>query len=151
MEKVGSPSGAREVLGKQRELYAKLLGMSRRQVELVNRTKTDELLSLLAEKQLVLSELSELQERLSPVHPDWEKVVSALSEQERRELRKIAGEIAGLLEDILKLDDEGRQALENLRDQALSQLKHIGSGKRVLDAYREKESDEGVRFVDETS
>ncbi len=151
MDRVASSSGAREVLGKQRELYAKLLGMSRRQVDLVNRTRTDELLSLLAEKQLVLAELGELQEKLSPVHPDWEKVVSALSEQERGELRKIAGEIAALLEDILRLDEEGRQALGNLRDQALSQLKHIGSGKKVLDAYKQKDGDEGVRFVDETS
>ncbi len=140
-----------EIFGRQRAIYAKLLGMSERQVELVKQTKTDELLSLLAEKRTVLGELAELQERLSPVHPQWEEVMSALSEEERMELRRIAEEIARLLETILRLDEQGRDELRHLRDATLSQLKRIGDGKRVVETYRRKEPDPGVKFFDKTS
>ena len=125
--------------------------MSQRQVELVKQTRTVELLSLLAEKRTVLSELAKLQEKLSPVHPQWEEVISALSEQERSELRRMTDEIASLLETILELDEQGRDALRQLRDSTLSQLKHIGDGKRLVQTYKRKDPDPGVKFFDRTS
>jgi len=141
----------REILGSQRDIYAKLLGMSQRQVELVRQTKTDELLSLLAEKRTVLEQLAKLQERLSPAHPEWDDVISALSEQERKELRRIAEEIARLLETILKLDEQGRDELKQLRDVTLTHLKRIGNGKKLVETYKRKKPDPGVKFFDRTS
>lgn len=127
---------ALELLDRQLVAYQELEALARRQPDLIAADDGDGLLALLAERQVVIERLTELNHQLGPVRAVWHELTPALSEAQRTRCRQTLDEIAALAEAIADRDSADRSALERRRAEVASELSSLSAGRGAVAAYR---------------
>lgn len=145
-----SPTEALEALQAERDLYARVLDLSRRQCALAESGPAEELLPILAEKQKLAEQAAETAERTRSLKASWKTATEAWPADQRERGRGLVGEIRKLLEQVLAEDEASQKALSGRRGGALEALLKMQQGRRAHQAYGRRPEQPPPRFKDET-
>lgn len=123
------------LLTQQRELYQKLRELSDRQRALIAGDRPERLLSILRERQDLVTALAALNNELAPYRRNWDEMYAALPAPHRVQASALLQEINGLLRVILRTDQEDG-ALLSARTQAVAgELRAVSGGQAANTAY----------------
>jgi hypothetical protein len=138
------------LLTEQRDLYRRLQELSERQRGLISGDRPELLLNILRDRQTLVTALAKVNEQLSPYRHDWERVYAGLPEETRQAAAGLLEEINGMLQVILKADQED-QALLSARKQAVARsLSTVSGGRAANAAYAPPGSGHGGGSADVT-
>ncbi|MCG3126149.1 MAG: hypothetical protein CHACPFDD_00979 [Phycisphaerae bacterium] len=121
------------LLSEQRDRYLTLRELSRRQRTLITDDRPDLLLTILTERQGLVSALARLNDELAPFRRDWNQTYGTLSEVARQAVSKLVTEINELLSEIMKTDREDGKLL-SIRKQMIEDETSGLSGGRLANA-----------------
>jgi hypothetical protein len=137
MNQVARPDSTKlvELLTRQRDLYRNLRELSEKQRALIAGDRPEMLLSILRERQDLVTALARLNEELGPYRQNWDTVHAALPEAQRNAASALVHEINALLRVILRTDQEDG-ALLSARKQAVGeQIADVTGGRTANAAY----------------
>ena len=130
---------AREVeilLQRQHELFSQLDTMSERQSSMVEAQDTDQLLTLLAERQGLIDRIAETSAHLEPYRASWDTLLARVDELGRVRIRKRLDALSEIAERIARRDEADRQLLEERRDAVAGEMMQINRGRGAMAAYQ---------------
>lgn len=138
-----APEGLMTLLRQQRGLYERLQALSERQRTLISGDRPELLLNILHDRQALVTALAKINEQLSPYRRDWESIYQTLPEETRRAASSLLEEINGMLQLILRADQED-QALLSARKQAVTRsLTGVSGGQAANAAYAPRTGSSG--------
>lgn len=139
-----------ELLSRQRDLYRQLKSLSDQQAGLIERGETEQLLSVLGQRQQIVDELSRLTGELGPYRENWRQLSERLATPDREQVHELIDEVETTLNAIVSQDDRDRQQLAGSREavgQQVQKVQHAGS---AVNAYRAGPQGSGPsRFADQ--
>lgn len=124
-----------DLLGRQRDLYIQLDGLSAQQASLVAAEDADGLLGLLGERERVMERVLEVNARLEPYRRRWGDVVERLDEAQRAAVGALVGELEALTRRIAERDEADRRAMEESRRAIGAELGSMGRQRAAVRAY----------------
>ena len=131
----GGASDFVEALGAQRDVYQRLRALVDRQRSQVECEDPAGLLSLLADRRRLTSELTDLATRLGPIEDRWSALRGSLSSEQDAQIRLSLREIRETLAHITSADEADVRVLEVRRRQVGSAINGIPAGRDMLAAY----------------
>jgi hypothetical protein len=124
-----------KLLKEQRDLYVRLQELSERQRKLISGDRPELLLNILRDRQTLVTALAKVNERLSPYRRNWQDIYETLPPDTRQTASELLDEINGMLQVILRTDQED-QALLSARKQAVARsLNDVSGGQAANAAY----------------
>ena len=145
---VWAPRLAR-VLDEQCRLYEQLDEVSQHQSECVETGETEQLLDVLARRQGVVEQVTEVNGLLEPFVSRWDSLADALDESQRDSLRGKLARLDELVDRITKRDESDRQKLEAQKGKVAEELGSAVRQKNAAAAYgRNGQHQPGARFQD---
>lgn len=136
------------LLDGQAKLYRDLEALSTRQGELIDSERTDELLTLLGEREQVLTRIQTLNDAISPVRARWQEFLTGLDAIQRSKVGTLVDQITALIEGIAERDRQDRQRMESARDRVADELAGLDRTRRAAGAYGAKLTSPGPLFQD---
>lgn len=124
-----------KALTRQCELCRSLDALSTRQSEQIRGGDSDGLLRVLAERQGIIDQVSELNDRIAPYRQQWETCLAAAGKDDRTRLEMLVNQLTGVVERIARQDDVDRAALEVQRSALSSELGDVIRGRGAVAAY----------------
>ena len=135
-----SPGKAIAMLTLQRDLYLQLRELAGQQRALISADAPELLLSLLTERQTIVSRLARLNEELAPLRRNWDATLAALPVTERDALTALLAEINSLLRSILATDESDGSLLVARKQQTGQELQTLSGRHTAARAYAEQAS-----------
>lgn len=117
-------AGVLDRLRRQQEKYREMVALSSSTKDL------DGLFGLIERKRAILAEVDALEAELAPVKADWARIRAAFTPEEARAVRETLDATQQVLQELVRVEDEGRAQLE--KRQALDHLMQQG---RARGAY----------------
>jgi hypothetical protein len=140
------PATLLELLQQQRDLYAQLHELSSQQSELIAQGETEQLLSVLSQRQALVEQLTQINGRLSPYRDHWSEVAERLPAGDRDRLRRLLDEVQRLLQEILDRDETDRAQLDSARQRVGERLQQAPQAGMARKAYGQAGA--SARFTD---
>lgn len=126
------------LLSEQRNLYVKLRELSDRQRSMIAGDRPELLLSILRDRQDLVTSLARLNDELAPFRRNWDAMYAALPEQHRTQASQLLQEINGLLRVILQTDKEDGALLSARKQQVASSIAGATGGQTANNAYAQQ-------------
>lgn len=123
------------LLTRQRDLYRSLRELSEKQRSLIAGDRPELLLSILRDRQNLVTSLARLNEEMGPLRRNWDTVYAALPEERRGEASSLLQEINGLLRVILRTDQEDSALLSARKQAVAGSLAGVAGGQAANAAY----------------
>lgn len=137
------------LLQQQRDLYRELKSQSERQDALIASGETDQLLTLLAQRQRLIDGLGQVSSALSP----YRSRIAAIADQAPvgvgEQMREMVEEVRGLLESIIAFDEKGKADLEVARDRVGAQIRQAAGAVAAAGAYGRSGVSSGAKFTEQ--
>jgi hypothetical protein len=124
-----------ELLDQQHRIYLHLHELSVRQGQLVAAGDAEPLLTLLAQRQTLIDQLTQLNGRLEPFKSQWPHLWHQLDTTTRARVQGFIDEVQDLLDRIVEQDEKDRQALSAHRGRIADDLRNVSRGDAVNRAY----------------
>jgi hypothetical protein len=145
---VWAPRLAR-VLDEQCRLYEQLDELSQHQSACVESGETELLLDVLAQRQGIVEQVTEVNGLLEPFVSRWDSLADALDDSQRDTLRAKLSRLDQLVDQITKRDEADRIKLEEQKGQVAQELGGAVRQKNAAAAYgRSGSSQVSARFQD---
>lgn len=145
---VWAPRLAR-VLDEQCRLYEQLDELSQHQSVCVESGETELLLDVLAQRQGVVEQVTEVNGLLEPFVSRWETLSEALDDAQRDALRSKLARLDDLVDRITKRDESDRIKLEQQKGQVAQELGSAVRQRNAAAAYgRGTPANQGPRYQD---
>ncbi len=128
-------AGVLERLRRQQAKYREMVGIVASQRAVFASMDVDAILGLIERKRAILTEVDAIESELAPVKSDWAKVRSAFTADESREVEATLTATQELLQDLVRLEDEGRALLEQRREAKSEALSHLMKKSQARGAY----------------
>lgn len=145
---VWAPRLAR-VLDEQCRLYEQLDELSQHQSVCVESGETELLLDVLAQRQGVVEQVTEVNGLLEPFVSKWESLADSLDDQQKSILREKLARLDELVDRISKRDEEDRAKLESQKGRVAQELGSAVRQKSAAVAYgRSAPQDAAPRYQD---
>lgn len=145
---VWAPRLAR-VLDEQCRLYEQLDELSQHQSVCVESGETELLLDVLAQRQGVVEQVTEVNGLLEPFVSKWDSLSEALDDTQRESLRAKLSRLDELVDQITKRDEADRVKLEAQKGRVAEELGGAVRQKNAAAAYgRAGQTQGGARFQD---
>ena len=117
------------LLERQCELYRKLKALSERQRGMIASDRPDMLIETLQERQAHVTELTRLNQRLSPFRRDWNATLATLDEQTKGTVSEMVTTINTLLTGIIESDQQDGAMLSARKQMVASELSGLSGGR----------------------
>jgi len=114
------------VLRRRRELARAMLHLATRQQELISQQQFSELLQLIAQKQRVLEQLTELGQSFGGIVEHWRSVRDRLPQELRQQCQEAIDDSEHLLAQIMDLEQQGTAVMTRHRDETQKRLQEAG-------------------------
>ena len=124
-----------ELLIQQRDVYQKLSEFAASQAAAVQDDQAEALLRILSQRQQLIGELTEINNRLEPYRSRWDELREQLSAAERLRVSDLVEEVQSLLDQILLRDEQDSDELRRRSDQARNDAASTTTGRAVNAAY----------------
>lgn len=123
------------ILDKQLALYRQLAALSERQQGLIQDEQTDGLMAVLADRQRVIDQISDVNAEVEPFAQNWGALVPKLDEPLRAALGAKLAELDSLVAEINTRDEQDRKVLESRRSEASEALDDVSRRRAAVGAY----------------
>jgi hypothetical protein len=143
-----NPAEFLEVLARQQGKYRDMRALVEEQRRVLEGTDLDALLGLVDRKRALLAEIEALESELLPLKSRWAELRAEFAPGELRRVEEAVEETKRLLGEIVRLEDEGRAAMERQRAEAAGDLKDLMMKRRARGAYGGGPAGPDPRFVD---
>lgn len=134
-----NPYAATERLAKlialKHDVLAQLHSLALRQLQVVADDEVDRLLSLLAEKQVLLTQLQRVEKALNPFREEDADARAWRSHEDRRHCQLVADRANALLAELLQLEKQAEAGLTVSRDNTSRELQAATSAFAARQAY----------------
>jgi len=138
------------LLEEQHAIYVKFEQFSIRQSQLVQDGQTDELLSLLAQRQQLIDQLTLLNNRIEPYRERWSQMWTDLDEADQQRVRELIEQVQHLIEKIVDQDGKDRSVLQDRRDQLIGNISRVRQSGAAHRAYGQDPHDpQRARYTDQ--
>jgi hypothetical protein len=124
-----------KLLNDQLELYRALRRLSDAQRASIAEDRSEELLTILRERQTLILSLARLNEELGVYRRNWEEVQSWLPPQQRADASRLLDEINEQLRSILYNDRQDSEMLSARKHAVAGELRTLSGNLRVHGAY----------------
>ena len=124
-----------EGLRRELEAYREILAFAEKQAAAVSEKNTAKLLEILREKQKRIDTISRVETAISDAKQQWESDRSAFSEDRKKEIECIFGDIKKVLGDIIANEDKTKQDVEQQKEAVSQNLKGRSNLKKIKQAY----------------
>jgi hypothetical protein len=124
------------LLERQQTLVRRLLDLAEGQAALINRGSTDELLSLLGQRQRLVDTFVATQDDLTRLTTDLDQRLASAPPGARGRIRQLLGAVGDALAEIVARDSIDQQSLRTTRDAARDELSRVGVARVAHSAYR---------------
>jgi len=123
------------LLRQQRDLYVKLRDLSGKQRTMIAGDRPELLLSILRDRQDLVTSLARLNDKLAPFRRHWDAMYAALPENDRTLASSLLQEINGLLRAILRADQEDGALLSARKQGVAEGIQTLSGGQVANTAY----------------
>lgn len=123
------------LLTRQNDLLDRLLALGRRQLDAIENSRMSELLGLLAEKQPLVDQLSELAIGLKTIRENESSAAGSV-DGDKAECRKLSNIANTSFEELFKLEKQCETLLCDRRDQIGTRLQATSNSLSAANAYR---------------
>lgn len=123
------------VLDRQLELYRQLDTRSTVQGELIDSDRTDELLEVLRQRQVIVDQITDLNAQMQPYRDQWETLTASIDDAQRDTFRARFDELGVAARRIVLRDDADRTRLEHRRRRIADELSSLSKSKGAVAAY----------------
>jgi hypothetical protein len=106
-----TPEAGLAVLTRQRDLYRMLKALADRQRSCITGGRSEELLTLLAERQKVVEQLSGLDESVKTLRERWSHLYWGMGASQRKTADALVAEVQSVLAEVLAADDQDARLL----------------------------------------
>lgn len=130
-----APEGLIRLLREQRDLYQRLKQLSEQQRRLISGDRPELLLSILRDRQQLVTALARVNEQLAPYRRNWQSICQTLPEVTRHTASALLEEINGMLQVILRTDDEDQSLLSARKQMVARALNEVADGQAANTAY----------------
>lgn len=138
------------LLEQQRDLYRELKSHSEQQDALIASGATDQLLSLLAQRQRLIDGLGQVSSSLAPYRSRIAAIADQASGDIGEQMRGMVEEVRVLLESIIATDEKGKADLEAARDKVGGQIRQAAGAVAAAGAYGKPQAPaEGPKFTEQ--
>lgn len=148
----GAPAVARveSLLAEQYGLFLKLEQLSGRQSGLIKQDLTDELLEVLAERQVLVDQIMNVSAQLDPWRGNWSEFINSLDGQVRQRVRERVDAVSGVAQKVAERDEADRLLLEQRKGAIAAELGQVDRGRSAMSAYSAggPRAESGPRFQD---
>jgi hypothetical protein len=120
---------------RQRDLYRQLQALADRQRAMVTSSAPETLLSVLAQRQKIVSQLSALNEDVKTARERWPDIYGRMDIAQRREADSLLGEVQTTLADILAGDERDAKLLSARMEGVRQQSASLAEARRAHAAY----------------
>jgi uncharacterized protein YoxC len=124
------------LLSQQHSLYLELTDLSRRQEDYVKESRTEQLLSLLSDRQVLVDQLTGINRELAPLRSRMSELAADADDAKRETLRGLVDDVQEMLQSIIERDESDRKKLEASKAAVGNALKTTTTAPRALGAYR---------------
>ena len=128
-------TGFLEGLRRQQARYRDLAAVAEEQKRVLAASDIDGLMGVVERKRAIMGEIESLEKDLAPTKSRWEDVRRELDEPTIREVEAAVEETRRILQELVRLEDEAREALEKQRASTAEQLKDLMKKKKARGAY----------------
>lgn len=104
-------AGGLELLARQRDLYRTLRALAERQRVLITSSRSEELLTVLTERQKVVDQLTSLDPQVKALREQWQTVYWMMTGSQRKTADTLVREVQLLLSEILAGDEQDARLL----------------------------------------
>jgi hypothetical protein len=125
------------LLRRQVTVYTSLEQLSRRQRDLIAAEDQQQLLTLLAERQKLVDELSGLNQALVPLQEGWRTHRQTVAPTARAEVDRLVRRAGEILQRILATDERDARILSARKSQTATQVAALAQGQQAFAAYGE--------------
>lgn len=132
------PNRLTNLLAQQRDLYRRLRELSDKQRALIAGDRPEMLLSVLRDRQDLVTALARLNDELSPFRRNWDAMYANLPPDQRAAASTLLQEINGLLRVILKTDQEDGALLSARKQSIATDLASVTGGQMANNAYAQR-------------
>ncbi|MBX2852188.1 MAG: hypothetical protein KTR15_10620 [Phycisphaeraceae bacterium] len=137
------------LLQQQRDLYRELKSHSEQQDALIANGETDQLLSLLAQRQRLIDGLGQVSSTLAPYRSRIAAIADQASGDLGKQMRGMIEEVRVLLESIIAADEKGKADLEAARDKVGGQIRQAAGAVAAAGAYGNAAPAGGPKFTEQ--
>ncbi len=123
------------LLNGQRDLYHQLKALSEQQTRCIREGSTEQLLSVLSERQAVIEALSRSNAELAPYRDKWGELTATADPRQRQQVRETLDEIERVLKEVVEQDERDRVELKGAQQQIGAQLTQVNKAGRAISAY----------------
>ena len=124
-----------DLIGKKHDILTQIRQLTQRQSEIVGVGDMSKLLSLLAAKQQLLTDLQQVEAQLDPFRDDDPETRVWRSPAARQQTRETAEHCDALLKEIMQLEKECEGQLVHRRDEAAAALQGVHTAVHARQAY----------------
>ena len=144
----GAMAGARDseadtlvdLLTQQRDLYATLGQLSGQQQDIIAHDQTEQLLAVLSQRQGIVSQLTRINARITPLRQRMAAISEAAPEATRQTIRQLVNQVQEMLQSIMADDERDRRTLEESKQRVSRELNRVKSAPAAVNAYRSSTS-----------
>ncbi|HVR85717.1 MAG TPA: hypothetical protein VMU54_15470 [Planctomycetota bacterium] len=119
----------------QQEKYRQMVALVAAQRAVFASMDVDGILGLIEQKRSLLSEIDAIEAELAPLKRDWPCVRAGFTPGEALQLEATLDGTKAVLEELVRLEDEGRALLEKRRDEKSEALEGLLRKSRARGAY----------------
>ncbi len=127
-----------DLLTRQRDVYKGLRTLSEKQRTLISGDRPDQLLGILGDRQNLVMELAQLNERMGPYRRNWSEAYDALRDDQRTLVSQLLHEINSLLRTILHTDHEDSNLLSARKQSVVKDIAGVSGGQQANQAYAQQ-------------
>jgi flagellar biosynthesis/type III secretory pathway chaperone len=124
-----------EALEKQVGCYRRLAKLADQQHEHVRQSRTEDLLTVLSQRQQVLDQVAELEQAVLPAKRRWGDYLGGLPEARRTLAQELMAESRKLLEQITAADRNDALVLQQRKIEVGRMLRHNAAARNVSRSY----------------
>lgn len=124
-----------QLLEQQRGCYRQLKDLAERQRRLITEENPEALLKILAERQKLVDQLTQLNTALAPFRQEWANTYTQMQSDRRQHVQEVLDEINMLLGAIMVTDAEDSRLLAAGKERIGSQMREAAAGRRANTAY----------------
>jgi flagellar biosynthesis/type III secretory pathway chaperone len=124
------------LLRRQHALYVQLRDLSEQQRSSLEEGSTQDLLTVLSQRQSVVDDLSETASALAANGGQWNQYLGELPDRERDELRELVADVQRLAEEVMQRDEHDQSQLRSMRQRVGGELRGLHAGHAAANAYR---------------
>lgn len=121
----------------QRDLYRQLHDLATQQRQALENGSTQAVLGVLARRQGVIDELTEVAGKVSAAGARWSELADELPDDERADLRSTVDEVKRLAEEVMHRDAEDEATLRGMRREAGGELRTFHASRSAASAYQQ--------------